>query len=733
MSKLNIKFFSLELIIIIIYVYISIFSISIQPINLILGIICVLFLPGYNLMEVIKPDSSLFEKLGYMTLLSLAIENILMFFSYIAVFKDYIYDEKYSTKLGFQFNSTLLIIEFQIINLIIIIINQYKRYKSKNNIISISGAENSHFNVKRGIIDFKIIYIFIIFVLSLILTCVSTFYSNAPKKGFYINYRDYRESLTFFLRVPYIFYIFIILAILCLTIIIFYSKSHFLILISISLFIYVLWILPYIQIGDYFSYDSRYLNYLYRDYLFAGIKSAGKYGLCVLVRYGSQRYSTHLFTAIIMTSATNFDITFVIWWLFPVIYVFTPFFFYSIFQQVSDKNEKTNNSRELIVLTVFATIIPQIIKGGHNGSTGLMGILLFFMIIVEFYKVMHLAAKKLINILFIVFLYFFLCLTHFEENIYFLLLVPLYTFYYLFSKIKKNLFQNWSDQKLSDQYNKESFVISLEANKNISTHNLKIDLIINGILTCLLAVIFLSLTEFFGYTYHYYFMIFSWIPSLYSFFGFSFYIATNSIVLIVLGSTIFFSICYLLIFKYYNILIKIYNVGIFIFKRIFNATKKLISKKAFQIIFFALSYFIIIILDLSYSIAIKGNFFVFLFSNILAYAYTIFQFLLFLKGFKYYKIENDKQNYFLLATVSSSALLIFYALMSFSFVPHYAWMAIYLFHDKFVAYLIFFNLIIIQDTIIKNCAENKSKFLPYLIFLFLLLEIFYCLRDLRYG
>jgi len=84
MNKL--RFFLItELVLIIIYLFMIYNSIILFPLTLILGIISVLFLPGYNLLNLIKPQFKLFEKLGYTTILSLAIENIYMFLWYFFI------------------------------------------------------------------------------------------------------------------------------------------------------------------------------------------------------------------------------------------------------------------------------------------------------------------------------------------------------------------------------------------------------------------------------------------------------------------------------------------------------------------------------------------------------------------------------------------------------------------------------------------------------------------------
>ena len=63
--KIGRVFLLIELSFISIYYLIVQFSITIQPINLILGFFIVFILPGYNLLNIIKPDYSVIRKLGY--------------------------------------------------------------------------------------------------------------------------------------------------------------------------------------------------------------------------------------------------------------------------------------------------------------------------------------------------------------------------------------------------------------------------------------------------------------------------------------------------------------------------------------------------------------------------------------------------------------------------------------------------------------------------------------------
>ena len=152
-----------------------------------------------------------------------------------------------------------------------------------------------------------------------------------------------------------------------------------------------------------------------------GISNIGSFGFCLQPLYGSQRYSTNLFNMIILTSATGFDINLTLWFISPLIYIFIPFLFYSTFQKTS--NNKANSKLNLIILTLFVILLPQFLKEGRNANTGLIGTIIFFILIKEFYDLINDREFKVKDFFLIFLLYYFLCLTRFEECIYFLVLI----------------------------------------------------------------------------------------------------------------------------------------------------------------------------------------------------------------------------------------------------------------------------------------------------------------------
>ena len=374
----------IELFVVLTYLIITLFSITVQPINLILGILCILVIPGFNLLKIFKPQSTLIQKLGYITILSLAIGNIFMFFSYLFLFDLTVLTEG----TGFIFDPIMLNASIQILNLTLIAINEIiflKKQKNKNSI-----EINTH---KVPLINFYKIFkkcnmrslaCYLVFFLSLIFLCLSTYYSPVSDNSFNQVYIDYRANFLFFSRVPAIFYVFLLILIISLVCLIFFTKNRYLILLSISLFLYTLWILPYLQIGNFFTHDSYFLLDSYQNYLKFGMVPSNNYGLTqvipdITVAY---RYSTSIFTTILLVNATQVDVVFVLWALYPLCFISVPFFFYYIFQKYSNKDANNSKNIGILVLTIIAIVAPQFIKYGHSATTGLLGTYIFFILVV---------------------------------------------------------------------------------------------------------------------------------------------------------------------------------------------------------------------------------------------------------------------------------------------------------------------------------------------------------------
>ncbi len=738
---MNIKrlYLVIELILIVIYSFMTLFSIVLQPINIILGFFIVFILPGYNLLNLIKPKFRFIEKLGYSIIISLAVENISMFFSYIILYNYGTYPD--ATSRGFIFNSTLLIASIIFINFILIIINEFKNFKIK---IKSNKNQKRDYSINLDRIkynlDLKKSLVIVTFALSLILLCISTLNSEVPNNNDYLTNRyDYRSNFTFFYRVPLIFYAFLIISILCFTYIVFFIKNDYIILIAISMFIYCLWILPYLQIGNYFGHDTHLLSMDYEIYLDHGIMTYSGFNF-VIFNFDSLRYSTGLFTTILLISATNVSLDFALWYLYPMLYIFIPCLFYSVFKKFLNKSK--NGDYTLIIMVIFVIFTPQFIKFGHATGTGVLGTLIYFILVIEFYNLMQKNEFNIYNSFLIILLYFFLTLTHTEECIYFLVLMILYYIYYLFLKLKK-IEKNsiFSPDFLKSPSKVESFylhqiVLQELAQKKIKNIHKKF-----SALLCILILIFYIANEFIGWFRIYFLMLFGNFPFLAIFYDI--FIQTKIIIPFFLRGEISFSIfilasiffgvfllnyiIYLIFFKKFNFILKIYNTGINFARKIYYYITKLISKKIFQVFFFIMFFSLIIFIDFFVLVPLEETILLTIIALILSYSVMVIYIFFFFKGFKYFRLNNNRQNFFLIS-LFSSLTMVFMLVITGSL-----WLAIYVIHGKYLSHFVFFSLIIIQNTYIQKLREKKNNFLICMVILVIILGIFYGLRTLAFG
>lgn len=805
MMKLD-KFFSIiknkialiiELVLIFTYSFMILFSIVFMPINIILGIICILVLPGYNLLNLIKPQFNLIEKLGYMTILSLAIENLLMFFNYMTLYDIVTTPENPE----FFFNTTLLITTIQFIN-IILIFAKYFQKNDKNKIKKLNLLIN--FDYVREKINVKIFLIYISFILSLILLCISALYSDVSNNEFAVNYQEYKSNFTFFNRVPSIFYIFLAISILCFVIIIFFTKNRYFILFSISAFVYCLSILPYLQIGNYFGSDSYFLWLSYNNYLDYGIGTLSDYNFVIKSEIPTIfRYSTSLFTTILLTSGTSTDINIALWYLFPLIYISLPFFFYSVFQKFS--NNKKKNNLMLTILTILAILTSQFSKSIHSATTGSMGVIIFFILTLEFFNLINAkeVKDKKIDIFLIFFLFFFLCLTHFEECIYFLILIIIYSIYYSFFKIKEigidEFFIFKNQEELKDKYGWEkillfigskakdysyqnlieilpeilkidkdinfiivgdylykndvlNFIEKNRLNKQIHflgiknheeilrTKNLKKTIMMMGLLLFILSLTFYIIQEFFGLISYYYFQIFgNGIDNII----YILYENSKVINLPVLRGTFNFSIFFIgimflgalifIIFCYLSCF-KFYSFFLKIYNIIITYLKK-IHKILIKLI--STKVFRVLLFPISFGGIIILN--------------SI-----------YYPFLEERGLFLIIELILSYTILIFHMFLFFMGIKYYKIvnhkqnyfllaiiasssimgllfiignreLAFYLLNSRFPTFFIFFNLMIIENTYFKDFMSKKKIFLILTIFLLLIFGTFCSLRKLAWG
>lgn len=708
-------FIIIEIAILFTYLYMFLNSIIIFPLNVILSIICLLFIPGYNLLNLIKPEADLIEKLGYTTILSIAIENIFMFFIFVIGYNDenirYISDV--NRTVGFYFWYEMLIFILIMFSLVLIVLNALY-YKPKERSLKLKINLNS-INKKESRMALLIV---IGFIFSLIFLCYSTFLNQIPETLFKIIREDYRYNFTFFYRVPFFFYIFFATTILSLALILFYIKNKYLSLFCISMFMYCLWILPVLQIGDYYGLDTLTLSENYDDYLFSGFFAYRPY--CFqLQNYGSLRYSSNIFTAILLIQGSSVEPQVGLMLLYPLIFIFIPFLFYSIFSKLS--SDKENNNKIIIFLVlIMALISPLTIKSAHSATTVVIGFLTFLIIVWEIYKWINKHDLKLKYTIVIFVLYLFLNLTHFEECIYLLVLLVLYSIYYLFFEIRNS-------------------------NEDITTvlKNCKRFLFRIGFVFFILLLIFFFIQEFYGYFY-YTISILENIPLLNIFnqlyidsrviipiLGGSYLISLSLLLAIILGFFAYLIMVYLFIFKYYHISEKFYEkIQEFYSNKILPLLKSVNSSKHFPLIFSAVIVGFLIILEIIYDIFLELDWTI-VFEIILSYTYFIYIAIIFFKGFFYYNIQNKKQSFLLITIISCTPVMI---LLVLTLRLDNVGLAFSIFNSKFISYLLFFGLIILIDSNYFDdfMKRDHKKLFIFLIFL-LLYGSFYSLKKLRFG
>ena len=711
----------LEVSAVLIYLIITLFSITIQPVNLILGIFCTLIIPGYNLINTIKPKYKVIQKLGYMTILSLAIVNIFMFFTYFFLYDLVVLPED----TGFFFDPVLLISSIQILNLILIVINKGIKHKNKETIDLNASKIQNYTHIKlSGIFkknNLRSLVSYFLFFFSLIFLCVSTVYSEVPNNDYSVNYVEYRSNFTFFLRVPLTFYLFLIISILSLTFIIFSGKNNYIKLSCISIFLYCLWILPYLQIGNFFNHDSKLLFDLYQSYLNLGISPAyNKFSFTLNLSnlINLQRYSTSIFTTILLTNATQINISFVLWFIYPLSYISIPFFFYSVFQKYSTKKEDNSKNLNFFILTILAILTPQFIKFGRSPTTGVIGTYIFFILILEFYSFTNEREFNKKQVFFISFLFFFLSITHTEECIYFLLIIIVYSIFQILAK------HNHINKNIKSEYKKLRKFTILWASFLI-----------------LLFLIFYFTQEFFGWVTNYIDLIvpegnfpYNFILNLYSSSKFTFIINLENsftlsygfILLIPLGIFLLYYIYFLFLSNFNKLIPRINNFGKRLSKFFYRIIKKVISKKYFLIFLLLIIYGSLIIFEWLFFPFFKEEGVLLLFELAFNSSLFVIDIYLFIFGLKYYRIKDYKQNYFLIAIFSSSLIFSLFFLIGNYYMGLYTL-------TRFFSFFVFFNLIVIEETYIKNFMKKNKIFIMILVILLLSLGVIYSLRTIAYG
>lgn len=153
----------------------------------------------------------------------------------------------------------------------------------------------------------------------------------------------------------------------------------------------------------------------------------------------------------------------------------------------------------------------------------------------------------------------------------------------------------------------------------------------------------------------------------------------------------------------------------------------MISVKILSLIIFFLSFFFIVIIDLFYFPFLDETGLYILIDFSISYSIIVLNIFLFIKGIMYYRIQNNKQNYFLFAISASSFVIVFLFIFG-----NYS-MVFYLLSSRFFSYFTFFNLIIIQNTYLQGLGKEKNYKIILSVVLLMVLGVFYSLRKLAWG
>lgn len=391
-----------------------------------LGIILLIFIPGYNLINLLFPNFSTKLKIDICPIFSLGLEILIMLIYYI--FGVLIYGSP------FFFDINFLLIIFAVISCLLILFcfykNSNKRMESKG-----INTQNEKFQF-----NFKINKLYAIlsglFIIILVFLCLNVFSNRVSLTTLEI-YAQYSENFTFFSYCDIYFYFLYFITIFLLIFFAFKLKNKIIFLTFLCLFLYVQLILPYLQIGNLFVGDAYLLQSWVHYYFSNGLTPAIRRGLTVIVHLDSNsiwplRYATSTFYTILLMSFTNMDLLFSLSFLYPILICFIPFFVYGLFKYIFNKDKK--NEKSLMVITLISIFNPFIMKLGHTLTANVIAFYVFIVIIFFFYIIFK--NQELINknVMILTFLLFFLSFTHLEEALYFLVIFLLVEFFYILFK-----------------------------------------------------------------------------------------------------------------------------------------------------------------------------------------------------------------------------------------------------------------------------------------------------------
>lgn len=701
----------IQLISILIYLILFIGNLNLIIFIIPLSIFFLLFIPGYNLISLLFPKFSIKLKIGLCPIFSLGLEISLLLIYYI--FGVILYGSP------FFFDFNFVVIVFALISSLLIMVYIFKTHNEEIK------SNNSNVKIEKSRINFQInifyIILFALFIILLILLCLNV-YSNRVFLTRAEIHGQYSENFTFFYSCDLLFYFLYAAVIIILVYFAFKLKNKFIFVSCICLFFYVQLILPYLQIGDLFVYDAQFLEESILFYNNYGLTPIEGFGLTVITNPNTNsiyelRYATSTFFGILLNNLSRMDLFFSLSFLYPLCISFTPFLLYGFFEYVFNKEDKNDNL--LKILTILSIFNPIFLKLGHTPTTSVIGFNIFIILIFYLYVIFQKQELSIKNMIIILFMYFFLNLTHTEEALYFLPIFLVIEFFYI----------SFKEEKLT-----QSDFFSKRIGQNIF---IKKYCVLFGVF----VLIFYVIQEFFGF-FSTYVSFFNNIPGfnfIYNFYleskilsfpfiGIDFiYLSYIVILLCIVSSILCYFIFYLVIFfksKLVNIGEKIYKILVKI-NLFFNKSR---NKRIFQlfIIFFLFGTIVFIHFFIERFLMSKELSFI-IFEIIFIYFYYIIQIYIFLINILFYKLDRINERFFL--------VIIFTMFFSFIIFTLSAADIGYILYElqKFIYSIIFLNMFLINENFLKDLKKNKYKFFLIIFIITIFGGLNISFRKLRFG
>ena len=698
------------------YLFVFFGNFNILFLKIILGIIFLLFIPGYNLINILFPEFSIKVRLGLCSVFSLGLEVLIMLIYYIV-------GVSLPNSNPFFFDINILVILFSILSVLLILIYFFK-YSDYGKI-----SMNTNGSTKRIYLKFKnnkfYVILTLIFFIDLILLCFNVYLNRVSLTRSQI-ISQYSENFTFFYYCDFYFYIFYSIAIILLIFFAVKFQNKILFISLVCLFLYSQLIIPYLQIGDFFVYDAIFLEDLILSYNNYGLTPMEKYG-GLIINLGDSfwglRYITSTFFGILLINFTGTDIFFSLSFLYSISICLTPFLIYGLLEYLSNNSNKKDNS--IKILTLFAIFNPIFLKFGHTATTVVIGFNIFIILIFLLYIIFKTQILSIKNILVIIFLYSFLSFTHIEETLYFLLILFVVEVFFIIFIEKESKHSNF----LSRSINGKSFI--------------KKYCFLNGIL----VLLFYVSQEFLGHfdTYISYFNnfpLFNFIFTLYSdskilSFPFIFERHVSLSLFIIIICFLIPILMYILFFLINFYKSKLANIK-FIFVNFFNKLQKFLTKRkissGFQLIL--IISLILTPIFLNFLIGVYGgeankilelDDILIILEVIILYNYFIIQIFIFIKNLLFYKQNKLYEFFVLLILICLTGSIGIFALSSISigFIVYEL--------QKFIYLLIFFNVFLIKENYFVDLRKKKFKYFFMLIFIMIIGGLNISFRKLKFG